>query len=330
MAVIGVVHRSRARHAGAARAQRAVRRHAADPRRDDRDAAERRHGARLRVRVALLFTLWPLGRVERVSASVLFRDEVAPERTLPRAWVIVRRCSTAAALVAFALLTSEFKEHRHLLLRRAHRRVRSVLRARRGGHLGGAAAAAAAHAGAVAGARQSRRAGRPDALGRAVARRRAVAARRRGAGGCLPGARAARSGCRRSSPDYFVLDVPKEDYDAMGALIERRCPAPCSSEAPMLRGRSCASTTCRSRTIKAPPEAQWVLNGDRGLSYSDERAARLQRRRWRLVAEGLRRRAARLVRVRARRQARAQDRRQGHRQRARPQRDGDASPTCAR
>ena len=32
--------------------------------------------------VALLFTLWPLGRAERVSASVLFRDEVAPERVL--------------------------------------------------------------------------------------------------------------------------------------------------------------------------------------------------------------------------------------------------------
>ena len=28
-------------------------------------------------RVALLFTLWPLGRVEQVSASMLFRDEVA-------------------------------------------------------------------------------------------------------------------------------------------------------------------------------------------------------------------------------------------------------------
>ncbi|HEY7669424.1 MAG TPA: FtsX-like permease family protein, partial [Hyphomicrobium sp.] len=36
--------------------------------------------------VALLFTLWPLGRVERVSASVLFRDEVAHERAWPRLW----------------------------------------------------------------------------------------------------------------------------------------------------------------------------------------------------------------------------------------------------
>ena len=39
--------------------------------------------------VALLFTLWPLGRVERISASMLFRDEVAPERALPRPWVIL-------------------------------------------------------------------------------------------------------------------------------------------------------------------------------------------------------------------------------------------------
>ena len=33
--------------------------------------------------VALLFTLWPLGRAEQVRAGVLFRDEVAPERVLP-------------------------------------------------------------------------------------------------------------------------------------------------------------------------------------------------------------------------------------------------------
>ena len=38
--------------------------------------------------VALLFTLWPLGRAEQVRAGVLFRDEVAPERILP-SWRIV-------------------------------------------------------------------------------------------------------------------------------------------------------------------------------------------------------------------------------------------------
>ena len=47
--------------------------------------------------VALLFTLWPLGRAEQVRAGVLFRDEVAPERRLPgnltlrSEWVVSRR-----------------------------------------------------------------------------------------------------------------------------------------------------------------------------------------------------------------------------------------------
>ncbi|HYD15512.1 MAG TPA: FtsX-like permease family protein, partial [Hyphomicrobium sp.] len=38
--------------------------------------------------VALLFTLWPLGRAELIKPSVLFRDEVAPERVWPRRGII--------------------------------------------------------------------------------------------------------------------------------------------------------------------------------------------------------------------------------------------------
>ena len=58
--------------------------------------------------VSLLFTLWPLGRAEQVRAGVLFRDEVAPERILPR-WRIIaltlgcRRCCWSG----FAVFTSE-------------------------------------------------------------------------------------------------------------------------------------------------------------------------------------------------------------------------------
>ena len=40
---------------------------------------------------------------------MLFRDEVAPERTLPRPWVILTTVGIAAALVAFAMLTSDSK-----------------------------------------------------------------------------------------------------------------------------------------------------------------------------------------------------------------------------
>ena len=39
--------------------------------------------------VTLLFTLWPLGRAEQIRAGVLFRDEVAPQRVLPRPRIIM-------------------------------------------------------------------------------------------------------------------------------------------------------------------------------------------------------------------------------------------------
>jgi putative ABC transport system permease protein len=73
-----------------------------------------------------------------------------------------------------------------------------------------------------------------------------------------------------NSPDYFVLDVPKDDYDAMRGLIEARVPGATLEEAPMLRGRLVRLKDVPVEDIKAPPEAQWVLNGDRGLSYAEE------------------------------------------------------------
>ena len=101
-----------------------------------------------------------------------------------------------------------------------------------------------------------------------------------------------------SSPDYFVLDVPKEDYDAMGALIRKQVPAAVLDDAPMLRGRLVRLKDVPVEDVKAPPEAQWVLNGDRGLSYSQDVPHGSTRDCRRVVAEGLRRRPARLVRGR--------------------------------
>src|SRR5690606_18188955 len=55
------------------------------------------------VLVALLFTLWPLGRAELIKPSVLFRDEVAPERVWPRRGIILATALIALTLLAFVL-----------------------------------------------------------------------------------------------------------------------------------------------------------------------------------------------------------------------------------
>ena len=70
------------------------------------------------------------------------------------------------------------------------------------------------------------------------------------------------------SPDYFVLDVSPDDYPAVTALMKQQFPGAVLEEAPMLRGRLVTLGNTPVEEVKAPPEAQWVLNGDRGPPYS--------------------------------------------------------------
>ena len=219
--------------------------------------------------VALLFTLWPLGRVERISASMLFRDEVAPERTLPRRWVILTTLGIALALVVFALLTSDSTRIAvyfcvglivvfavfYALGTFVTWAARRLPRARRP-----ELALALGNLGSPGGLTRSV----VLSLGAGLSLLVAVA---------LTDASLVRELEERlptSSPDYFVLDVPKEDFDGMGALIRKQVPATVLEDAPMLRGRLVRLNDVPVEDVKAPPEAQWVLNGDRGLSYAEE------------------------------------------------------------
>lgn len=219
--------------------------------------------------VALLFTLWPLGRVERVSASVLFRDQVAAERAWPPVYIIVATLITAAALIGFALLTAESKKIAVYFS-------------------GGLVVLFAVFVGLGAAvtwvARRLPRSrlpelalaignlGAPDGLTRSV-----VLSLGAGLSVLVAVALADASLVREleerlptQSPDYFVLDVTKDAYLPIGELIGREIPGAKLDEAPMLRGRIVELNGRPVEEIKAPAEAQWVLNGDRGLSYSEQ------------------------------------------------------------
>jgi putative ABC transport system permease protein len=182
----------------------------------------------------LLFTLWPLGRVERVSASAV-RDGGA--RHAAR---LGHRgdagCGGGARRLAL-LTRSKHIALYFCLSRRGVRRAFAWARLSPGAQL-----PAPAHARAGAGHPQSRCAGRPDALGGAS---------------LVPGCRCfvavaladslvqeLQERLPTSSPDYFVLDVPKEIM-AISAPIERECRVSVLEAAPMLRGGWCASTTNR-------------------------------------------------------------------------------------
>ncbi len=218
--------------------------------------------------VALLFTLWPLGRVERVTASMLFRDEVAAERTLPRPWVIAATVGIGLALLAFALLTSDSKRIAlsfvvgviavfavFYVLGTAVTWLARRMRRPRYPEL----ALAIGNIGAPGGLARSVVLSLGAGLSLLVAVALADASLVRELEDRLP----------TRSPDYFLLDVAKDDFGALKDIVHKQVPSADLAEAPMLRGRLVRLNETPVEEISAPPEAQWVLTGDRGLSYSE-------------------------------------------------------------
>ncbi len=219
------------------------------------------------VLVVLLFTLWPLGRSGQVRAGVLFRDEVAPERRLPGAGVLAGTAVAALALAALAILTSEAP---HLALYYCLALI------------GVFAAFWGLGSGVTWLARRVPRPGRPEL---------ALAVRNLGAPGGLTRAIVLSLGAGLSllvsvalvdhsivsdltgrlpeqTPSYFVLDLKRNESEAFQALVHERFPAAKVQQAPMLRGRMVKLGEVPVEKVKAPPEAAWVLTGDRGLTYS--------------------------------------------------------------
>ncbi len=218
--------------------------------------------------VTLLFTLWPLGRAEYVRPATLFRDEVGAERTLPPPYIIALTAAVAALLMALAVASSEAPRLAFYYclgvigvfavfvvlgsaIGWAARRIprpRSPELALALGNIGGPGGLAKSVV---------------LSLGAGLSLLVAVALTDRSIVSELSGR------VPETSPNYFVLDIKKAEAEPFVALVKRENPAAEVHTAPMLRGRLVKLGDRPVETIKAPPEAQWVLTGDRGLSYSD-------------------------------------------------------------
>ncbi|MGE0850320.1 MAG: ABC transporter permease [Hyphomicrobiaceae bacterium] len=219
--------------------------------------------------VSLLFALWPLGRAEQVRAGVLFRDEVAPERVLPRPRIIVLAAGAAILLACLAILTAEAR----LLALYYCLGVVGVFAVFTG--LGTAIAWGARR---VKRPRQPELAlaigslGAPGGLTRSVVLSLGTGLSLLVAVGLVDASivNELTSRLPDESPDYFVLDVKRAESEAFHALVAKLAPSAKVQEAPMLRGRMVKLGDRPVEQVKAAPEAQWVLNGDRGLTYSED------------------------------------------------------------
>lgn len=218
---------------------------------------------------ALAFGLWPLGRVHDVPVAALFREEVAREWHRPRWSYLVLMAIVVALLIAVAIGLAYDK------------RVAAVFVA---SSIAVFALLRGVAAGLMALARRLPRSDitmlrlaianiyRPGALTPSVVmslglglavlvtitqidgnlRRQFLAA--------LPD----------RAPSFFFIDIPTSEADRFGAFLKAAAPQSTVEDVPMLRGRIVAARGIRADELKPTQDTEWVLQSDRGLTYTAE------------------------------------------------------------
>ncbi|TCR90069.1 ABC transporter permease [Rhizobium sp. BK376] len=71
------------------------------------------------------------------------------------------------------------------------------------------------------------------------------------------------------APNFFFVDIQGSELDGFRKLVEGQAPAGKLIEVPMMRGRIVAFNGQDVTKMKVPAAGQWVLRGDRGITYSE-------------------------------------------------------------
>ena len=68
----------------------------------------------------------------------------------------------------------------------------------------------------------------------------------------------------------FFVDIQDADAARFDAFARRAAPEARYERVPMLRGRIVSAHGVRAEELKAPPNAAWVLQSDRGITYAND------------------------------------------------------------
>lgn len=71
------------------------------------------------------------------------------------------------------------------------------------------------------------------------------------------------------APNFFFVDIQGKDVDSFRKLVAEAAPRGRIAEVPMLRGRIVAFNGEDIQKRSVPQEVRWVLQGDRGITYSE-------------------------------------------------------------
>jgi len=72
------------------------------------------------------------------------------------------------------------------------------------------------------------------------------------------------------APSFYFIDIPATEADRFGTFLKETAPGSSVEDVPMLRGRIVAARGVKAEDLKASTDSEWVLQSDRGLTYTNE------------------------------------------------------------
>jgi len=72
------------------------------------------------------------------------------------------------------------------------------------------------------------------------------------------------------APSFYFIDIPSSEADRFDAFLRKLAPDSVIEEVPMLRGRIVGARGVKADELKASQDSEWVLQSDRGLTYTGE------------------------------------------------------------
>ena len=216
---------------------------------------------------ALAFALWPLGQARDIPATALFRNVSRDNASWPRTVFVVATALVITALVALAVWQAADKRvaitfiggiaFSFFLLRMVAQGIQAI--ARRVPHPRSAPLRLAV--GNIH---------RPGALTPSVVLSLGLGLALLVALALIDGnlRNQISSNIPKKAPDFFFVDIQNTEFDAFKSTLNEVAPAGEVQTTPMLRGRIISINDVPASEIKAAEGGEWVLRGDRGLTYS--------------------------------------------------------------
>jgi putative ABC transport system permease protein len=219
--------------------------------------------------IALAFALWPLGRAHDVPVSALFRDTVDPGRQWPRRRYMLFALASIAVLIALTILTAEVRRVAIVYVVSATA-VFILLRLLAIGLM--ALAKRLPKPRSITLKLALANIHRPGALTPSVVLSLGLGLSllvtlvliesnlRRQLTAALP----------ERAPSFFFLDIHSNETTDFEKFVRARASDARLDQVPMLRGRITRLNGVPADQVKPDPEAAWVLQSDRGISYAEE------------------------------------------------------------